>query len=720
VEDIMTGLPQSCAFECDNCAEPETAFDCPTVKPWDTLPHDDACGAWDGGYPKAVSGQCSATKPTGEAARKTGAFDGGVVLPDGHRIRPAGREVVFHEADLQGGFPMSVQVLPGTHFALVSDGGIGDDAIRLIDVDALAGSGDPVAAHVAFPRPSSMFYGMAFLPPDKVLASGGGDGILYAFDVDTMAGKLARAPMRDVNLGMAGDGSPYFSGPIAVTGDGSRLVVAPADHAESILVLSLGASDYGKTLTTIAVKNTRAVFDLRVDPFDPSGNLFYGSDQSQSRLLEIDAAAGKITRTVALDKNPAQIAFLDATYLAVAEADSDMIAVVNRASAAVEARVPVFEKDAPHGFSPTSLAYDPGSRRLYTTLAGVNAVEAYDVTSGSPPSIVPAGRIPTAWWPTGVAATSDGSLLITSGKGHGTGTDDKQYPWGEGPIVNRMHGSIQHVPFALLGDLAPSTAVVEQGRRLDELTGRSQVVCPSGAHDFPVPGDNTSGPSAIIKHVLLVVRENKTFDGVFGDRQDLGDGDPKLIMASDVSYQSAIWQNARTLARTFTNFDNFYTDAEQSIQGHTWTVYGRTTDFMERSWLDIWGRGTRQLATPELDVDTPEEGGVFAWFAKEGVGIDNMGEIIGGGKPDSEYPGLLYAQNRPDIDKSCYMAGRIRLRCDLKPFTYAIQTNDHTYGGQAGSAAPEVMIAVNDEAIGLLLDGLSHSPIWKDSLLVVT
>jgi len=97
-----------------------------------------------------------------------------------------------------------------------------------------------------------------------------------------------------------------------------------------------------------------------------------------------------------------------------------------------------------------------------------------------------------------------------------------------------------------------------------------------------------------------------------------------------------------------------------------------------------------------------------------------MGEIVGNAVPDTRYPGLLYAQNRPDIDKSCYMGGRIRLECNLKPFTYALQTNDHTFGGQAGSAAPEVMIAVNDEASGMLLDALSHSPTWKDSLLIIT
>jgi hypothetical protein len=315
---------------------------------------------------------------------------------------------------------------------------------------------------------------------------------------------------------------------------------------------------------------------------------------------------------------------------------------------------------------------------------------------------------------------SDGSLVITNGKGHGTGTDGKPYPWGEGSITSRMRGSVQHVPAALLADLDPLTATVEEGRRLGEIDGHPTITCPAGESDFPIPKDNQSGPSAAIKHVILVIRENKTFDAIFGDRADLGDGDPKLIMAGDPVLQEKIWANARAIAKSFTNFDNFYTDAEQSIQGHTWTVYGRTTDYMERAWLSIWGRGTRSVATPTLPIAMPEEGGIFEWLSDQAIAFDNMGEIVGNAALDAKYPGFLYAQNRPDVDKSCYMSGRIRLLCDLKPFTYALQTNDHTYGGKAGAAAPEVMIAVNDEAAGMLLDALSHSPAWKDSLLIFT
>ena len=72
VETIMGSLPKSCAFECADCPEPETPYACPTVQPWATLPHDPACGAWDGTYPAPVVGRCTVSAPAGEAARTAG------------------------------------------------------------------------------------------------------------------------------------------------------------------------------------------------------------------------------------------------------------------------------------------------------------------------------------------------------------------------------------------------------------------------------------------------------------------------------------------------------------------------------------------------------------------------------------------------------------------------------------------------------------------------
>lgn len=357
---------------------------------------------------------------------------GGFVLPDGRRIKPVGREVLFEEPDLLGTFPMSIFPVPGTRLALVSDGGIRDNVLRVLDLDALAGGGAPVKSYIPFPRPSSLYYGLAWLPPNRALASGGGDAKVYAFDVDPVTGQAARAEARDIDLGMAGQ-NPWYSGAIALSGDGKRLVVGPSQYAEQFQVISLEDADYGTRLATISSSGSHAIFDVRLDPFDPLGITFYATDQSASRLLEIEIGKDTPTRVIPLAKSPAQLAFLDETYLVVAEAHGDSIAIVNRATGAVDARVPVFEEDSPRGLAPSALTYDAANKRLYATLAGINAVEVFDVGAGAPPTITPAGRISTGWWPTGVMVDADGSLAVISGKGHGTGPDEVE---GAGEITS--------------------------------------------------------------------------------------------------------------------------------------------------------------------------------------------------------------------------------------------------------------------------------------------
>ena len=119
------------------------------------------------------------------------------------------------------------------------------------------------------------------------------------------------------------------------------------------------------------------------------------------------------------------------------------------------------------------------------------------------------------------------------------------------------------------------------------------------------------------------------------------------------------------------------------------------------------------------DDTSPVEGSIFQWLEKNGVPFDNMGEDLGGGKLDPIYGFVSTSKTVPDTRSACYMAGRARVTCDLKPFTYAWYVNDHTFGAAAGKPNPSAMIAVNDEATGMFLDAVSHSPLWKSTLVVV-
>jgi len=192
-----------------------------------------------------------------------------------------------------------------------------------------------------------------------------------------------------------------------------------------------------------------------------------------------------------------------------------------------------------------------------------------------------------------------------------------------------------------------------------------------------------------------------------------------------------IWHNLRSLARSFAISDNYYTDAIYSTQGHVWATYGRTNDFNERTWA-VSGSGRDARVIPGggvITVGKPEEGSLFDWLASNQVEYNLLGEIVGSPETDNQvppavdgkYPGGPFQNiGYNDLDKACYTAGRARVLCDLGTFIYMTLPNDHTFGVSTTNPTPETFCAVNDEATGMMVDAVTHSPLWASSLIVIT
>jgi len=318
------------------------------------------------------------------------------------------------------------------------------------------------------------------------------------------------------------------------------------------------------------------------------------------------------------------------------------------------------------------------------------------------------------WWPTAVVVDTDGTLYVTTGRGHGTqglnvDGDDGTY----------LQGSVQAIPFMDSTALAAATTTAEADANVQGYAGYSTVQCGGAPYDFPVPATPTQGASPLIQHVFFIERENKTFDALFGDLPGV-DGDPGYILSPQ--HQSSIWANARKVATTFAHMDNYYSDAEQSIQGHYWDVFGRTSDVDERRWVVTWGRGEfSDTDSPGVsDYSAPLEGSIFSSLMDQGVTLENDGELVGGiAFRNTKWPSGTSSTTIPDTLGGCYLAARSRVTCDLPQFIYAWLGNDHTFGLSAGYPNPALMMAVNDEATGMLIDGISHSPIWASSLVIV-
>jgi phospholipase C len=249
------------------------------------------------------------------------------------------------------------------------------------------------------------------------------------------------------------------------------------------------------------------------------------------------------------------------------------------------------------------------------------------------------------------------------------------------------------------------------------------ITCPGdGEQRFPLPPDEKS-PTPI-QHVFVIVRENKTYDAVLGDLAG-ANGKPSLVLFGDENTP-----NTHALARGFVNLDNFYSQAEASIQGHQWTTGGTVNDFVEKGWLTMWGRGTRDVKLNITPIASPADGYYWQYLERNHVDYIDYGEIVGTAgntqpddKPlriDTAWPGgLFFNLSSTDVSKASYFADQVQKLDRLPRFAYVMLPNNHTSGLEPGAWTMEYMIAENDEATGRVVDALSHSRFWRSTVVFI-
>src|SRR5262249_7904204 len=241
----------------------------------------------------------------------------------------------------------------------------------------------------------------------------------------------------------------------------------------------------------------------------------------------------------------------------------------------------------------------------------------------------------------------------------------------------------------------------------------------------PIPTASSSGQSPI-KHVVLVVRENRTFDQVFGDLPSLGwkNVDAERAFLEFPRKDSAghtVTPNAHDLAARFAISDNFYSDGEASIQGHHWTAEGFSSDYTEKSWVHYYSARNHPY-DPTLPIVYPRCGALFQQLAAHGISFRNFGELVGqvtsqaptariapqtrcgtpGGafdavslaSTDEAYPNNLTLTSVRDTDRLTEFekAYAPLVAADRVPsFTYVLMGNDHTDGTAPGMPTPQAL-----------------------------
>jgi YVTN family beta-propeller protein len=465
----------------------------------------------------------------------------------------------------------------------------------------------------------------------------------------------------------------------------------------------------------------------------------------------------KQTKTIRVGLHPSgMVLSAQGRFLFVANAHSDTVSVIDtRTDQVVETVACRPEVRLPFGSGPNALALSPDGQRLYVANGTNNciAVVALGTVAAEPtggtwlPSKV-LGLIPTGWYPGAVRVSADGkSLFVANVKGHGAlsllkGDEKKPRPVAKGHNSHDHLGSVSIVDVPDAGRLARYTRQVNANNRLAYSLAGLDKPRPEAR---PVPVPERHGEPSVFKHVIYVIKENRTYDQVFGDMKE-GNGDPSLVL-----FGEDVTPNHHALARQFTLFDNFYCSGVLSADGHIWADQAYVGDYLEKA----FGGFTRSYPDDGSDPLAYAATG-FLWdnALAHGKSLRNYGEFVKSSyAKDATWTGVYKdyqaGKPRPDITARANLASlapythpgypwfplfapdvyRARLflkdlrtyeRRDFFPnLVYLTLPCDHTDGTKPEFPTPEAMVADNDLALGRIVEAVSKSRFWKDTCIFV-
>jgi YVTN family beta-propeller protein len=705
--------------------------------------------------------------------------DGTAYTSYGWRVAPAGTQIPLGDrtpadankvgsTNIYGDRPYGMVASPDERFLLVSNDGQSVNSLMVVDRAA-----KKVVQTIRYDTPEALFHGLVYSPNGKrAYAAAGPNDLVRAYDVDTATGKLTEtapivlAPKKDGKY----TGSVYPAG-LAISADGGTLYSTNLQD-ESVSIIDA---------TTATVKKTAKVGH---NPYDivlsDDGATAYVSNWGGTVTLAtktegqkakrpgtvsvVDTASGKEEFMVGVGTHPSAMA-IDRAHdlLYVANSDSDNISVIDTTSNEVKKTVSLAPyKGAPVGTSPNAIAVAPGGAKIYVANAGnndlavVNTTELIDAEDGGRARV--SGLIPTGWFPAAVTVSSSGDqIIVANAKGLGSGPNDKPgpNPTSATPTApNQYNGSMMNATLSFIptptGDqLRDYTRQVSADNGFTR--GTTVDAAPDAGAADVIP--RRPGGKSTIKHVIYVVKENRTFDQVYGDfgKVNGANGDPKLLLFDDKSAP-----NQRKLAKDFVTLDNLYSSGEVSADGWNWVVQSEANTFVQKGWPANYGGRARGYEWEGGTFATsaardPENSYIWDRLARKRVGFRNYGFFQDGSQAvDTAGVGVYDAAKRPvynvaqtepelavntDLNFPGYnltITDQVRVAEWKREFdAYVAKTKDtgkdslptvqfvRLPNDRANQPTPAAMVADNDLAVGKLVDAVSHSPFWKDTAIFI-
>ena len=636
-----------------------------------------------------------------------------VQLPNGWSLSPAGKSI-----PLSSDLPLNMAIAPDGIHAAVTNNGNGHPTIDLINLQE--------QKLVATINVNDAWLGLAF-SKNYLYASGGNDNMITRYQ---FTGKNL------INKDTLVLGQPWPKDKISPTG-----LTLDAKRELLYVVTKENNSLYVCDTKTMKVLNRVALSaEAYTCALNPVKRELYISAWGGHKVWIYDTQKNVLKDSVNTGEHPTDLV-VDAKgkWLYVANASSNSVSVINLNTREVaETLHTALSPDAPVGSATNSVALSADGKTLYIANADNNYLAEFDVSNpGNSHSL---GFIPTGWYPTCVRVCGK-QILVTNGKGMSSMSnpykpgdkpsfDDAKYKKSNNSAQSPV-SPIKYIGSMFKGTLSvipvPTPAIQSnytQQVYKNTPYSKARELAPSGEMGNPVPVK--VGGSSPIKYVFYVLKENRTYDQVLGDMPE-GNGDSSLCL-----FGKKITPNGHKLAQDYVLFDNFYVDAEVSADGHNWSMAAYATDFVEKNWpYNYAGRGGNYDFDGSRPIANPPLGFIWNYCQRAGVSFRNYGEFMDTGKPtvDLLREDAHYCKSYPGWNLTVQDVFREKIfehdfdslvtKQNVPHFNTIYLPNDHTSGSSKGAYSPIAQVADNDLALGRLVEHISHSPIWKESVIFV-
>ncbi len=442
----------------------------------------------------------------------------------------------------------------------------------------------------------------------------------------------------------------------------------------------------------------------------------------------------------------------DRRYLVCANAASDNLSVIDTRSDTVVETIWVKASPADlFGASPNALVFDPKGRTLYVANGTQNAIAVVEFHPAGRASKL-LGLVPVGWFPGALVFDAPRRQLdVANIKGIANVKLKNAKNGTEGFNSHQYSGSLSLLPLPTKSQLPRLTATVYADFRRERI---ADAKLPPRPDQPPRPVPERIGEPSVFHHVVYVIKENRTYDQVLGDVAE-GNGEPKLCV-----FGENVTPNQHKMVRDFALLDNTYCASILSADGHQWSTTAFATDYMEKSFAGfprsypdgmgedendalayaptgfIWDNATShgksvidygEFAMPKCRWADKQRKGEPSWTDYWNEFLHGEGKVIIGSQPSVEslrpftptnYVGWELAV--PDVWRARYLTNEIAAfdaRGEMPQLFLICLPDDHTSGTSRGSPTPAAQVADNDLALGQIVEAISHSRFWKDTVI---